>query len=151
MFSSGYNVNYCIGKDAYNLEVYLIVRQNTYLQRLRHRIPVQRKRAKLLCRKGITNEPQRCPECRAARKIQQRGGRGGYGNSEREMFPAVCAQCGRDTMVPFRPSNDKPVYCKVLPATGTVKKLVLKSTPPSLWRLDSLFKKSGLVFRIFAF
>lgn len=62
--------------------------------------------------KGFTNEPQRCPECRAARKNQQRGGRGGYGNSEREMFPAVCAQCGRDTMVPFRPSNDKPVYCK---------------------------------------
>jgi len=55
--------------------------------------------------KGFTNEPQRCPACRAARKNQQR--RGG----DREMYPAVCAQCGRETMVPFRPSNDKPVYC----------------------------------------
>lgn len=62
--------------------------------------------------KGFTNEPQRCPECRAARKNQRDGGRGGYGRSEREMFPAICAQCGKETMVPFRPSNDKPVYCK---------------------------------------
>jgi len=58
--------------------------------------------------KGFTNEPTRCPGCRAARKNQQRGG----GYSEREMFPAICAQCGRETMVPFRPSSDKPVYCK---------------------------------------
>ena len=28
--------------------------------------------------KGFENEPQRCPDCRAARK-QQRGNRGGYG------------------------------------------------------------------------
>lgn len=63
--------------------------------------------------KGFTNEPQRCPACRAARKNQQRGGggdRGGY--SDRQMYPAICAQCGRETMVPFRPTNDKPVYCR---------------------------------------
>jgi CxxC-x17-CxxC domain-containing protein len=27
------------------------------------------------------------------------------------MHPAVCAQCGNDTMVPFRPRGDRPVYC----------------------------------------
>jgi len=59
-----------------------------------------------------TNEPSRCPQCRAARKNQQGGG-GGYGRSgsAREMHPAVCAQCGVDTMVPFLPRGDKPVYC----------------------------------------
>jgi len=56
--------------------------------------------------KGFTNEPQRCPACRAARKNQQ-GGRG-----EREMYSAICAKCGRETTVPFRPSPDKPVYCR---------------------------------------
>ena len=56
--------------------------------------------------RGYTNEPKRCPECRAARK-QQRGG----GFRQREMFPAVCAQCGKDTQVPFEPRNDRPVYC----------------------------------------
>jgi len=57
--------------------------------------------------KGYTNEPKRCPNCREARRSQQRG----FGGSEREMHPAVCAQCGVDTMVPFRPRGDRPVYC----------------------------------------
>ena len=29
----------------------------------------------------------------------------------REMHPAVCAECGKDTEVPFRPTGDRPVYC----------------------------------------
>ncbi len=74
--------------------------------------------------KGFENEPQRCPECRAIKKQQQGGGNRGYGNSyggggnsggygrnDREMFSAVCAECGKDTQVPFRPSGDRPVYC----------------------------------------
>ncbi len=61
--------------------------------------------------KGFENEPQRCPDCRAAKKQQQRGNRGGY-DAPREMYPAVCAGCGKETTVPFKPSNDKPVYCK---------------------------------------
>jgi CxxC-x17-CxxC domain-containing protein len=27
------------------------------------------------------------------------------------MFPAVCAQCGQQTQVPFKPSGSRPVYC----------------------------------------
>jgi CxxC-x17-CxxC domain-containing protein len=62
--------------------------------------------------KGFTNEPGRCPECRAARKASQGGAsRGGYERAQREMFPAVCAQCGKDTQVPFQPRTDRPVYC----------------------------------------
>ncbi len=66
--------------------------------------------------KGFTNEPSRCPECRAARKTSggySSGGysSGGYERREREMFPAVCAQCGKETQVPFQPSGDRPVYC----------------------------------------
>ncbi len=63
--------------------------------------------------KGFTNEPSRCPQCRAARRSQQggSGGSGGFGGAPREMHPAVCAQCGSDTMVPFRPRGDRPVYC----------------------------------------
>lgn len=64
--------------------------------------------------KGFTNEPGRCPDCRAARKQQNSGGgysRGGGGFQRREMHPATCAECGRETQVPFRPSGDRPVYC----------------------------------------
>lgn len=60
--------------------------------------------------KGFTNEPGRCPECRAARKQQNSGNRGGY--QQREMHDATCAACGVQTQVPFRPSNDRPVYCR---------------------------------------
>lgn len=58
--------------------------------------------------KGFTNEPRRCPTCRQARKQRM----GGSDRPQREMFETVCAECGQDTMVPFRPSDDRPVYCR---------------------------------------
>jgi CxxC-x17-CxxC domain-containing protein len=62
--------------------------------------------------KGFTNEPGRCPECRAARKAQNRGMSRGGGYQQREMHDVVCAACGAQTQVPFRPSTDRPVYCR---------------------------------------
>jgi len=59
--------------------------------------------------KGYTNEPKRCPSCRQTRK-SERYGNSNY-SSRRQMFPAVCAECGKDTEVPFEPRGDKPVYC----------------------------------------
>ena len=62
--------------------------------------------------KGFENEPGRCPDCRAARKQQRSGG--GYGGGyrqQRQMYPAVCASCGKDCQVPFEPRNGRPVYC----------------------------------------
>ncbi|MCX5995224.1 MAG: zinc-ribbon domain containing protein [Chloroflexi bacterium] len=68
--------------------------------------------------KGFTNEPGRCPDCRAARKQQRGGSGGGYSGGsgggyrqQREMYPAVCASCGKSTQVPFEPRNGRPVYC----------------------------------------
>jgi CxxC-x17-CxxC domain-containing protein len=80
--------------------------------------------------RGYT-EPQRCPACRAARKAQRgdSAGGGSYGNSSygsssggarsggyssgpRQMYPAVCSSCGKDTEVPFQPTAGKPVYCR---------------------------------------
>ncbi len=67
--------------------------------------------------KGFTNEPKRCPDCRKARKDQRQGSQGGgdsYGGGyqrQREMHPAVCATCGKDTQVPFEPREGRPVYC----------------------------------------
>ncbi len=68
--------------------------------------------------KGHMHSPSRCPECRAARKARQAASGvaptrsfGSFTRRERELFPAVCAQCGKDTMVPFQPRGDRPVYC----------------------------------------
>lgn len=58
--------------------------------------------------KGFQNEPGRCPSCRAARKQQN----GRSDRPQREMHDAVCAACGVTTQVPFRPSGDRPVYCR---------------------------------------
>ena len=58
--------------------------------------------------KGFTNEPKRCTSCRQARRSDRNGG---YGQDLREMHSVVCAECGKDTTVPFRPRGDRPVYC----------------------------------------
>ena len=41
--------------------------------------------------KGFTNEPQRCKPCRDARKGASNNRQGG----ERQMFDAVCSECGK--------------------------------------------------------
>jgi CxxC-x17-CxxC domain-containing protein len=61
--------------------------------------------------KGFTHPPTRCPDCRAARKNQERSGSYGGQSSQREMFTAICANCGREAQVPFQPRDDRPVYC----------------------------------------
>ena len=53
--------------------------------------------------RGFVNEPQRCKPCRDARKNANR--------PEREMFDAVCADCGNSCKVPFKPREDRPVFC----------------------------------------
>ena len=58
--------------------------------------------------RGLVNEPSRCPDCRATRRRERRGG---YGNP-RQSFPATCAACGKETTVPFEPTEGRPVYCK---------------------------------------
>ena len=73
------------------------------------------------------SEPRRCATCRAVRKAARggagnggssygnggysSGGGGGYDRAPREMFSATCANCGKEALVPFRPSGAKPVYC----------------------------------------
>lgn len=81
------------------------------------------------------SDPQRCPSCRAARKQQRNQNGGGYGSSDfgsggyesngggyrsgggfssgpRQLYPATCSECGKETEVPFNPTPGKPVYCR---------------------------------------
>ncbi len=68
-------------------------------------------------------EPKRCSSCRQAKRAGGGGygggsgyggggggGGGGYGGS-RQMYDAVCADCGSACQVPFQPRQDRPVYC----------------------------------------
>ncbi|MCR4431709.1 MAG: zinc-ribbon domain containing protein [Tepidanaerobacteraceae bacterium] len=59
--------------------------------------------------KGFENEPTRCKTCRDARK--KRMSDSGSRRQPKQMYDAVCADCGAPTQVPFKPRNDRPVYC----------------------------------------
>jgi CxxC-x17-CxxC domain-containing protein len=51
---------------------------------------------------------------REVREVSDRGraSAGAGGGGPREMFEAVCAQCGAQTRVPFKPVAGRPVYCR---------------------------------------
>ena len=53
--------------------------------------------------KDFQNEPQRCKNCRNARKNASK--------PQREMHTAICANCGKEAKIPFEPTSDRPVYC----------------------------------------
>ena len=55
--------------------------------------------------KGLLNEPQRCPDCRANRRRERAGA------TTREAATITCASCGAEAQVPFVPRLDRPVYC----------------------------------------
>ena len=74
------------------------------------------------------DRPVYCRECFQNHKPEPRqgggrfGGRSGgndrgsrFGNRDerpREMHDAKCGDCGNDCQVPFRPKEDRPVYCR---------------------------------------
>jgi CxxC-x17-CxxC domain-containing protein len=59
--------------------------------------------------RGYTNDPKRCPACREAKRARYDNS-GGY-RANRQMYPAVCVECGKDCEVPFEPREGRPVYC----------------------------------------
>jgi len=63
--------------------------------------------------KGFVNKPNRCPDCRVARRAaRSSGNRSSSVSGTREMHQVVCSECGRETEVPFMPRGDRPVYCR---------------------------------------
>ena len=42
--------------------------------------------------------------------FQQGGGK--FDRRPRQMYKAVCADCQKECEVPFKPSGDRPIYCK---------------------------------------
>jgi len=61
--------------------------------------------------KGYTNEPKRCPSCRQSRRANRSSDGFGFDRGPREMHTVICAECGQEATVPFRPRGDRPVYC----------------------------------------
>ncbi len=57
--------------------------------------------------KGFKNEPKRCKNCKAKRG--QSHGNSGHSRAE---TTTTCSQCGKETTVPFKPTQGRPVYCR---------------------------------------
>ena len=55
--------------------------------------------------KNFKNEPKRCKPC----KTKRQGSSSGYAKAE---TMTSCSQCGRETTVPFKPTQGRPVYCR---------------------------------------
>jgi CxxC-x17-CxxC domain-containing protein len=63
--------------------------------------------------KNFKNEPKRCKSCKGKRASRPGGG-GRSGNAPRERVETttMCSACGKETTVPFRPTQGRPVFCK---------------------------------------
>lgn len=66
--------------------------------------------------KGFENEPTRCQTCRSKRKANNNRMRGTQNNDrtrrDRQFFKVNCSDCGKETEVPFKPVQGKPVLCR---------------------------------------
>lgn len=60
--------------------------------------------------KGFKNEPKRCKACKSVRA--QGGGGSNSTGTQRVETKTVCSQCGKETTVPFKPTQGRPVYCR---------------------------------------
>jgi CxxC-x17-CxxC domain-containing protein len=64
--------------------------------------------------KQFRNEPKRCKSCKAKRVavLGATNAGAGHHSSSRTETRAVCSQCGKETTVPFRPTQGRPVLCR---------------------------------------
>ena len=64
--------------------------------------------------KQFKNEPKRCKTCKSKRvSVLSSPQATGYAHqSSRVETRATCSQCGKDTTVPFRPTQGRPIFCR---------------------------------------
>jgi len=62
--------------------------------------------------KQFKNEPKRCKTCKTKR-VSALGGSANGGNSYQKVETrTVCSNCGKETTVPFKPTQGRPVFCR---------------------------------------
>ena len=62
--------------------------------------------------KQFKNEPKRCKPCKTKRAQSLGIASGGQGNYQKVETRTTCSQCGKETTVPFKPTQGRPVYCR---------------------------------------
>ena len=66
--------------------------------------------------KQFKNEPKRCKPCKAKRAASlgapATGGSPSSGSYTKVETRTVCSGCGKETTVPFKPTQGRPVFCR---------------------------------------
>ncbi|HEX7959064.1 MAG TPA: zinc-ribbon domain containing protein [Terriglobales bacterium] len=62
--------------------------------------------------KQFKNEPKRCKTCKTKRASGLTGTTAGISNYQKVETRTVCSQCGKETTVPFKPTQGRPVFCR---------------------------------------
>jgi len=60
--------------------------------------------------KQFKNEPKRCKTCKSKRSSSL--GTANAGNYARVETRTSCSGCGKETTVPFKPTQGRPVFCR---------------------------------------
>src|ERR1700744_4580792 len=61
--------------------------------------------------KQFRNEPKRCKACKSKRVAVLGTASTGHGFTRVETR-TVCSECGKETTVPFKPTQGRPVFCR---------------------------------------
>lgn len=61
--------------------------------------------------KQFKNEPKRCKNCKMQRMASMGGGKPGNSHPKVETR-TTCSSCGKETTVPFKPTQGRPVLCR---------------------------------------
>ena len=63
--------------------------------------------------KQFKNEPKRCKNCKGQRAAAMGHKPGGGGNFHQKVETrTTCSGCGKETTVPFKPTQGRPVLCR---------------------------------------
>lgn len=62
--------------------------------------------------KQFKNEPKRCKACKQKRVAALGGSANGGNTYQKVETRTVCSNCGKETTVPFKPTQGRPVFCR---------------------------------------
>jgi len=62
--------------------------------------------------KQFKNEPRRCKSCKSKRSSSYGQVASAPNQTPRVETRTSCSQCGKDTTVPFKPTQGRPVFCR---------------------------------------
>ena len=92
------------------------VAEETVEEKVADEKPAEEPAEEVVADEKPTEEPE-AKESKADKPAEDKAASGdaepaGVDQQGRQLYNVKCSNCGRDTQVPFKPSGDRPVYCR---------------------------------------